>query len=472
MSDAELLQKLAAIVGADNIDTDDQALDDYSRDAVGWARISPNAGTPTLPDLVVRPTSTQEVVDIVKLAKRTKTPLIPYGSGTGVMGAATSLNPGIVLDMGHMSAILRVSAEDRTATVQPGVVLGDLDKALNEFDLFLGHDPWSQPIASVGGAISTNGLGYLGSGYGGMGDQVLGMEFVTPNGDVIRTKPVPKASTGADFKHLLIGGEGVFGVMTEITLRAHPVPEDRRVYAIRFPSFPFGFAAVCEMFSIGLIPAMVDMGEEGEPHIASEGDFPTTLYMTLDGFREMTEAKETRALQIVQQHHGDHLGPTEAKNFWNTRHRSAERYLESRAKGQRHPWASDRPANGFFDYIHTALPISRVLEFRQEALRIYEEHNVEVHECAIWGPPELFSILARDETAETDADMERGRAASDAALMLAQDMGGNMEHVHGIGLRLIHLMERELGKGGMATAKRIKRALDPAGIMSPGKLYR
>jgi D-lactate dehydrogenase (cytochrome) len=323
----------------------------------------------------------------------------------------------------------------------------------------------------VGGAISTNGLGYLGSGYGSMGDQVLGLEAVTPTGDVLRTKPLPQASTGADFTHLFIGAEGVFGIMTEVTLRAHPLPEERRLYAIHFPNFPAGFRAVCGMFSVGLAPAMVDMGEEGGPHIASEGDFPTTLFMALDGFRESVDAQETRALALSRDQGGHPLKSPDAESYWQTRHRSADRYLEARAKGQRHPWSRNRQRQGSFDYLHTALPISRVLEYRQRALRIFEEHGMEVHECAIWGPPELFSLLVADPTATTEEDFQRARAASDTAIRLAQDMGGNMEHVHGVGLRLVHLLERELGLGGMAVARRLKAALDPARIMNPGKLY-
>jgi glycolate oxidase len=215
---------------------------------------------------------------------------------------------------------------------------------------------------------------------------------------------------------------------------------------------------------------MVDMGEEGRPHIASQGDFPTTLYMALDGFREAVEAQETRALALAREHGGRRLKAATATSYWKTRHRSAERYLEARGQGQRHPWGRNR-GPGAFDYLHTALPVSRVLEYRERAIRIFEEHRMEVHEAAIWGPPELFSLLVTDPTATTEADFQRTRAAADAALRLAQDLGGNMEHVHGVGLRLLHLLERELGPGGMAAARRIKAALDPAGIMNPGKLY-
>ena len=202
------------------------------------------AGLPATPAAVVRPRATDEVAAVVRLAAGSGTPVVQYGGGTGLMGGAVSVRPGIVLDMRGMNRVLAVSPNDRTATAEAGVVLADLATALAPHGLILGHDPWTVPIATVGGTISTNSLGYRGAKYGSMGDQVLGLEVVLPGGNVLRTRAVPRSSTGPRLHHLFVGAEGAFGVITAATLRVFPAPERREIVGLDFPSFADGFAAV------------------------------------------------------------------------------------------------------------------------------------------------------------------------------------------------------------------------------------
>ena len=157
------------------------------------------------------------------------------------MGGAISLRPGIVIDLRRMNHVLEIDKEARTARVQAGIVLESLEKSLIERGFLLGHDPWTLPVATGGGAISTNSLGYRGGKYGSMGDQILGLEVVLPRGEVLRTRSVAKTSTGISLKHLFIGGECRFWVVTEATLRVFPAPEIFSLPALRFPSFPIGF---------------------------------------------------------------------------------------------------------------------------------------------------------------------------------------------------------------------------------------
>src|SRR5207248_4740373 len=135
----------------------------------------------------------------------------------------------IILDLGAMRRIFSISRIDRLARVEAGVVLGDLDLAARSHGLMVGHDPWSQPIASVGGATSTNGVGYLAGKYGAMGDQVLGLEVVLGTGEVVCTRSVPKSSTGPQLRHLFIGAEGVLGLITRVDLRLFTIPESRAI---------------------------------------------------------------------------------------------------------------------------------------------------------------------------------------------------------------------------------------------------
>ena len=144
--------------------------------------------------MVVRPGSAEEVQAVVRLANGRRRAVVPYGGGTGVMGAAVPVQGGIVVDLRRMDRIVEVGADALTARVEAGVLLKDLDDALSQKGMMLGHDPWSQPIATVGGAISTNGVGYLAARYGSMGEQVLGLEVVLPTGELLQAI---KGSTAA-----------------------------------------------------------------------------------------------------------------------------------------------------------------------------------------------------------------------------------------------------------------------------------
>lgn len=209
MSPEQLIEELRALLGADRVSADPALLAETTWDALGESRIHPDKRPVVCPPLcVVTPRSVSEVRDVILFANREKAPIVPYGGGSGLMGGALSVRAGIVADLRRMNRILKIDSEALSARAQAGVVLEDLNAKLAESGLMLGHDPWTVPVATVGGTISTNSLGYRGARYGSMGDQVLGLEAVLPNGEVLRTRAVLKSSTGIGLKHLLIGGEG------------------------------------------------------------------------------------------------------------------------------------------------------------------------------------------------------------------------------------------------------------------------
>lgn len=471
-----IVRSLREALGDENVSVDEADLASYARDALGPGRGYPGYSPEGYrPWVGVRPETTEQVAAIVKLAQQHRVPVVPYGGGTGLMGGALSLRGGIVVDLQRMDRILAISREDRAATVQAGVVLQALHEALQEHGLMLGHDPWSLPVATVGGAISTNGLGYGGAKYGSMGDQVLGLEAVLPNGEVLRTKGVPKASVGIALKHLFIGAEGTIGLITEATLRVFPQPERRLLCAFQFPSFEAGFETIVKLFDLGLRPSLLDYGEEN-PSIRWEGpaegdpfhlELPT-LYLALEGFQEEVEAQGQRARAICAAFGGKDLGPDAAEHFWEARHIVAERYARNqrRAGGQSPPSPQGRRK---VDYVHVALPTSQVLPYRQQCRSILEEYGLALRDWGLWTQPELFSVVMVDMGLMDNGGDNRLSEAVDRLLKLAQDRGGSMEYCHGVGLRLAHLMAPEHGFG-LDLMRRIKRALDPHNLMNPGKL--
>ena len=471
----EVYESLEAISGRENVLRGRSAVRGYSRDALGRSRgFSALPRLSSRPWLVVRPRSTEEVAEIVKLACREKIAIVPYGGGSGLMGGALSLQGGMVIDLKGMDRILSISHQDRTVVAEAGVMLNKLDEELNRNGLILGHDPYSLSFATLGGAISTDGLGYRGARYGSMGDQVLGLEVVLPDGNVLQTRAVPKSSTGVSLNRLFIGAEGTLGIITKATLRAFPMPERRSTYAFGFDSFERGFEAIVGMFGIGLKPALLDFGEGSispldrlRRRITSPAT-PATLYMVFEGFAEEVEAAEKRAAQICRQYGAVDLGARRGQSFWEGRHRPAERYYRSPLPSLQS--ALLRWGRGLkFDFIHVSLPTSRVVEYRSRCKEILARHHVHLMEYGIWTQPELFSAVMVDLALTERRAQANMEAAVNELLMLAQDFAGSMEYCHGVGVRLAHLMERELGPG-LEVMRRIKQALDPDNIMNPGKL--
>jgi alkyldihydroxyacetonephosphate synthase len=411
----------------------------------------------------VAPTSTEEVRRVVVVANIEKVPLMPYGGGSGLMGGALSVCPCVVVDLRAMNRIIEIDSESRSAQVQSGVVLETLDRRLNETGYILGHDPWTVPVATVGGAISTNSVGYRAGVYGSMGDQVLGLEAVLPNGEVLRTKAVEKSSAGIDLKALFIGGEGCFGIITEATLRIFPRPEACFLHAMLFDSFEAGYRAIQELFRQGLRPVLLDFGD-------SDAKFGggAMLYLGFEGMKESAVAEAARALSICRLHGAAELPQEEADRFWRERHSIARRFLNNRRERR------ERGRDGIYrDWIHVALPAAKVLPFRKAAIEIVERRGVRLHESGLWIQPELFSMpLMVEERAET----VRGRDAQlvleetvEELLRLVQQMGGSMEYTHGVGVKLAPLMAAEHGYG-YEVLRQIKQTLDPNKIMNPGKM--
>jgi FAD/FMN-containing dehydrogenase len=456
----DLVAHLTDALPPDRVSADPQTLAALARDQLRRRRaFRPPPGVPATPLAVVRPRTTDEVVTVVRVAAETGTPLVQHGGGTGLMGGALSVVPCIVLDMRAMDRVRVVSPADRTATAEAGVVLADLDAALAPHGLILGHDPWTVPIATVGGTISTNSLGYRGARYGSMGDQVLGLEVVLPSAEVLTTRAVPRSATGPRLHQLFVGAEGVFGVITAATLRVFPAPERRELLAYDFPSFAAGFAAVQAMFDRGLTPALLDYG--GPPAGTAR------MYLGFEGLAEEVAALAARGHALAVAHGGAQLDGALAREFWEERHVSPDRLRGWRRAEAEEPLPGE-PGSVVFDYLHLSLPASRVLEYIRRAGPVFARRGVAVREWGLWNQPELLSTVITRRT-DTPADLAEVVAAVDEALMLAQDLGGSMEYVHGAGLRYAHLMAREHGTG-LAMLQAIKQAIDPANLLNPGKL--
>jgi alkyldihydroxyacetonephosphate synthase len=457
---SNLVETLATVIDRAHIITDPQRLDELSWDALSEGRIHPRRQPETAtPICAVTPISTDEVRRIVLVANTEKIPIVPFGGGSGLMGGALSVRPGIVLDLRSMDRVLEIDTAARSARAQAGAVLETVDKKLNEAGFILGHDPWTVPVATLGGAISTNSVGYRAGIYGSMGEQVLGLEAVLPDGEILRTRGVQKSSAGIDLNALLIGGEGCFGIITEATIRIFPEPEKRVLSGVMFESFEHGYAAIQELFRQRVKPALLDFGDDNEKHEAG-----AVLYLAFEGNEETVAAEVVRALAICDRMGGKRLPGSEVEQFWRDRHVIARRFVQNRRQRR------ERGRDGVYrDWIHVALAASKVLAFRVAATAIIERHGVRLQESGLWIHPELFSMRLGSENSDTKDAQLALEDTIEGLLRLAQEMGGSMEYTHGVGVKLAALMAEEHGYG-LEIMRRFKRTLDPNNILNPGKM--
>jgi FAD/FMN-containing dehydrogenase len=456
-SNATVLRALREALGDQGVLASPDDLERYAEDALGGSRA---AGAPLVTPLAVAlPASTADVVALVRVAAEHRVPVVPYGGGSGLMGGARSIEPAVVVSMERMRRVRELDAMSGVAWVEAGCVLRELDEAVRPHGLRVGHDPWTFGIATVGGAFSTNGLGFLGGAYGSMAEQVLGVEAVLSDGSVARTPAVRPRSTGLMLDRLFAGTEGAFGVVTAVALRLFPLPEAETLVGYRFRAFADGFDALLEMRRAEVSPAILDFGDE-RPRAGVRS--PATLYVGFLGARQVVAAQLGRARAACEAHGGRPVGAREVRSFWDSRHEVAERFARARARGQRlRPVGEGRAS----DYVHVSLPLSQVLAYRERALATVAERNVQALETGLWVTPGLFSLTMMAEGPDAASRMSQ---AVDACLRLAHERGGSIEYCHGVGVRLAHLMAHEHGDA-LTLVQRLKRAADPDGILNPGK---
>ena len=469
-----LIAALHEQFGADRVLTQPEQLTALSQDALrphrGFAEMLQVAQQPLA---VVRPRSTEEIVQLVTFARKHRISLVPYGGGSGLMGGALSIRPSLVVDMKGMDRIVEIDRQSMTVRVQSGLRLRALGEQLAAQGLLLGHDPWSISIATIGGVIGTHGLGYLGGRYGAAGSQVLGLEVVLGTGKVIRTSPLRKRSTGPDLTRFFIGAEGTFGIVTEATLQIFPQPQRRALLGFTFSDFSAGFRAVVAMQQQGVQPTSMDLAADSwHEDLQSRRGFPPPeppkLRLVFDGLSGEVAAQCVEITRIVGSFGGAAIAQDELEEYWNNRHAIADRWAQD-PHLREGTWLQTPFGKSQFDFLHLAIPVNCLLDFRVQMSDCLQRHGVFLCEEGVWIWPECYSVvLYCRQTQNNDAALTM-RTTTEEIYRLAHDAGGSIEYVHGVGLRLGHLMEREIGSG-MQVLQALKQAFDPDRIMNPGKL--
>ena len=453
-----LIGELEKIVGKDDVLRSREALKAYSYDGTtGWIHE---------PDVVVFPADAKEVSAIMKIANAEKVPVTPRGGGTNVSGGSVPIEGGIVLCMTKMNKIVKIDKENLTATVEPGVVLMDLNLALAREGLFFPPDPQSFLGATMGGIISENAGGPACVKYGVTKQYVLGLEIVLPDGYVMTLGGTTvKNRTGYDLVPLFTGSEGTLGIITKITLRLVPRPAARRTVMAIFDDMVRAGTVVSRILADGIVPAKIEFVDnfvirriEEKMKIGLPVDAKTMLLIECDG---SVAAVESEAAQIVEllKKGGAKISrlardDAEANTYWKARSAGfAAIYGAARTVV-----AEDCtvPRDRLSDFIEKLDEISKKSGF--EIVLIGHAGDGNIH-------PSVFTNSREKE------DLDRLQDTLTAIFEAALGLGGTLSGEHGIGLEKKRLLAKALDSRVISYMQRIKSVFDPNNIMNPDKIW-
>jgi len=423
-------------------------------------------GLNLLPDVVVYPTTTDHVLTAMGIAHREGLPLVPRGSGTGLSGGSVPAKGGMVLAMTRMNRILEIDEANLTATAETGVITLDLFNAVAEKGLFYPPDPGSQKISTLGGNVMEDAGGLRGLKYGVTRDYVMALKCVLPDGSIITTggKSV-KDVAGYSFKDLLVGSEGTLGIITEVTVKLIPPPQDKRTFLAYFDDIRVAGEAVSKIIAAKIIPSTMEIMDratincvEDYVKIGLPRQMAALLLIEVDGHPAMVAEDAEGVQKILKQ-----VKATEvhvAKDADEAASLAAARRTALSALARVSPTTLLEDAT---------VPRSRLAETFAEIGRLTEKYKLKVGTFGHAGDGNLHPTVLCDER---DLDeMERAHAFYDELYEKVLAWGGTVSGEHGIGLAKKEYLARQIGEGGVRVMKRIKHAFDPEGILNPGKIF-
>src|SRR5712692_3040794 len=416
------------------------------------------------PDAVALPATTAQVQAIVRACRRDHVPIVPRGSGTGLIGGAMASRGGVMIALNRMDAILDVDLANRCATVQPGLINLWLTNAVRERGWFFAPDPSSQMVSSIGGNVSTNAGGPHCLKYGITANHVLGVELVTGAGEVVRLGGKVADRAGYDLTGLAVGSEGTFGLVTSVTVRLLHVAEAVKTILASFRSIEEASETVSAIIATGIIPAALEMLDELMIRAINEGtgagypkDAGAVLLIELDGPRAEVEAQAQRVVAICRERGA--LDVRVARD-------EAERALL---------WKGRKEAAGAVGRLAPAyllqdavVPRSRLPEIMRELVAIAARHRVQIANVFHAGDGNLHPLILYDD--RRPEELERAKAANEELLLACIAMGGTVTGEHGIGLDKAKNLPFQYADADLNFMYRLRRAFDPDGIMNPGKL--
>jgi glycolate oxidase len=452
-----LFEDLKKIFGAKNVFSTHEERLTYSYDATN---------TSFMPDAVVIPQNTEQVVQVMKYASANKIPIVSRGAGSGYTGGSLPVKGGIVVSFEQMNKILSVDKEKMYAVVEPGVVTQNFFDEMEKLGLFYPPDPSSLKTSTLGGNVAECAGGLRGRKYGVTKDYVLGLEFVLNDGEIVRTGVLsPEGDAGYDLSGIVVGSEGTLTVITKIALKLLKKPPYEETILAGFNNMEDAAKVVADITASGITPSILEF-IDGDT-LACVLEYIQTdrvekaeavLLIETDGEKEQAHKEAEEIIKICQKNNAKSLKFADTKeekdNLWKIR-RSVSASLLRLA-----------PTKVNED---VAVPPSQLPELVRGIKQLSKDHNVQINTFGHAGDGNLhvnFMTDSRDK-----AKMHRVEQAVEKLFDLTLKLGGTLSGEHGIGTTKARFMEKEVGKSGIGFMKKVKQAFDPEGIINPGKIF-
>jgi glycolate oxidase len=453
----ELIAGLRKIVPGEGVIVDERELIAYESDGLTAYR--------QIPMVVVLPDTTEQVAAVLKLCLALGVKVVPRGAGTSLSGGALPLADGIILAMARFNRVLAVDSVARTATVQPGVTNLAITRAVEGQGFYYAPDPSSQIACTIGGNVAENSGGVHCLKYGVTTNNVLGVELVTIDGEVLRIGGDTLDPPGYDLLGLVVGSEGLLGVVTEVTVRILPKPETARALLVGFPSNDAAAEAVAAVIGAGIIPAGMEMMDRPAIHAAEDfigagypRDAEALLIVELDGPEVEVDHLIERVAAIVKGCQANSIRSStseeERLTFW------AGRKAAFPAVGRISP-----------DYycMDGTIPRRRLPEVLDGIAEASARYGLKVANVFHAGDGNLHPLILYD--ANKPGELEAAEAFGADILRLCVKVGGVLTGEHGVGVEKRDLMLDQFSETDLCQQRRVKEAFDPPALLNPGKVF-
>lgn len=453
-----LLAALRSIVGDEDVLTQAEDLIPYSFDGTAALRTRPSA--------VVFPTTTAEVAACVRAAHEAGIPIVTRGSGTGLSGGSVPSSDALVLCLARMNRILEIDTENLTARVEAGAVTASIDEAIARHGLLYPPDPGSMRISTIGGNVAENSGGLRGLKYGVTRDYVMSLEVVLVDGRIVRLGTAcVKDVAGYSMKDLFVGSEGTLGIITEVLLKLVPRPAARRTMLALYDSIEAAASTVSAIIAARIIPCTLEFLDrtttacvEDYAKVGLPTDCEAVLLMETDG-HPAAVADEAAQMAAIARERGAREVRTAADEAEALTLAAARRNAFSAL-------ARRRPTTILEDVTVPRNRLATMVTFIAEVAR---EHNLQVGTFGHMGDGNLHPTFLTDERDE--AEMARVHHALDAIVTKTLELGGTITGEHGVGVAKKPWLRQQLGEHSYDLMREVKRALDPRGLLNPGKIF-
>jgi glycolate oxidase len=453
------VKKLQEIVGEENV-----------RDTIAdrYVYASDASVHRHLPDVVVRPNTTEEVQQVLRYANTHKIPVVPRGAGSGMSGQTVPIAGGIVLDMKRMNQILEIRPEDVLCKVQPGVINDELNRVLKPYGFFFPPTPSSGMICTIGGMIGTNASGNRSVKYGATRDAVLGLKVVLANGELVTLGSNTRVdSSGYQLAKLMVGSEGTLGVVVEATLLISPIPKYRAMGVANFSTLEDAGRMISDTIASGITPSMLELMDNvaitavnNAQHLGLPDVAAIVIFECNGMVKESVDHEIQQISAICEKHHGTGVklsdDPKEMKRIYEGRQKlfpSLSRYGEG--------MVSTALADDM------AVPMSKIADAVQKIHEIAKKNHVVMSAYGHCGAGLIHTKILMNTGKQSQ--WEDAKKAVKEVYEYIHSLGGTTSGEHGIGLSKAPSWKQEK-KDSLVLMKTIKKTLDPNNILNPQKL--